>query len=27
MRSRYKRIQIYRTDVQEVSGPIRTKKV
>jgi len=24
-RSRYKRIQLYRTDLQEVSGPIRIK--
>jgi len=25
IRSRYKRIQLYRTDFQEVSGPIRIK--
>jgi len=25
MRSRYKRIQLYRTDLQEVSGPIQIK--
>ena len=25
VQSRYKRIQLYRTDLQEVSGPIRIK--